>query len=185
MSELQPNGIYIMLFLRSDVPERDNFHWALYHHHDPETATGGGGGGHKYHIKGSKDSWLADHGHTQGVLKAFLLVGLFHICTVPAGLETHVDTTLRQYDGVLNDDPAITCRVWLLRVLAKLQEPVSVKGNAGCRILSADMARLEREALDFGNLHAQSAIENLQPRPIGRSEVLGEDGSGGVAVELG
>jgi len=160
---LQENGIYILLFLRSDQPVNDDFHWALYHHYNDTL------GGKKYHITGSVGTWTAGHVSTIGVVKSFLLVGLFHICTVLAGFEAHVDTQIRQYDEALNPDPTITCRVWLFRVLAKLKEPVS-----GHKIIDADLDQLEREVKDFGNLHAMSAVFNEQPRPIGSSGKLHE-----------
>ncbi|KAF2759039.1 hypothetical protein EJ05DRAFT_537401 [Pseudovirgaria hyperparasitica] len=162
LSDLQSNGIYVILFLRDDQPDPDNFHWGLYHHHNADS------GGWKYHIKGRTGYWHADHGHTKGVFKSFLLIGLFHICTIPPGWEAHVDAVMRQYDGVLNNNPATSCSAWLFWVLAQLQKPVN-----GYRILSADLGYLEREIKDFGNMHSRSAVANNQPRPIGRSVYAG------------
>lgn len=164
----QENGLYILLFPRSDPPIPDDFHWALYHHHSHVS------GGKKYHITGRPGAWLASHETTQGVLKSSLLVGLFQIGTLPAGAETYFDGQMRQFDGVLNEDLGVTCRVWLFRVLGTLLGG-PVDGGGGKFLFDADdLEKMEREVKDFGNLYALDAVYNKQPRPVVRSGRLEE-----------
>lgn len=97
-------------------------------------------------------------------MKSFLLVGLFQIADVPAGLEDYVDGTFKTYDGELNH-PDISCRVWVWRVLALLRKPVPV--DDGVTVFKCDDAEaLEREVMGWGNAHADGASKNIQPRPI-------------------
>ena len=59
--DLQPRGLYILLFARGDNADaKDDFHWALYLHQDKSN------GGRKFHITGSAGKWLAEHGVTKG-----------------------------------------------------------------------------------------------------------------------
>ena len=158
IKDLQTGGLYVVLFIRADSPVKDDFHWALYLHQISNN------GGSKYHIKNQGSGWITDHGMTSGIFKEFLLVGLFHIATVRDGLRSHVNLILRTYDTSLNT-PGISCRVWLLWVLALLQQPIN-----GCLILKCtDLDILEAEIKAWGNDHAISAAENKQPRPIGVS----------------
>lgn len=160
-SRLEPGGLYILLFIRQDPPIKDNFHWALYLHEDDLS------GGTKYHVKEQGSGWITDHGRTTGVLKEFLLAGLFLIARVPRELEGHVDEQLRTYDTSINTDiPGIKCRVWLLWVLKLLQKPA----DNGCPILKCDdLDALEAEVKEWGNAHAASAAGNVQPRPVDTS----------------
>lgn len=159
-TSLEPGGLYILLYIRHDPPIKDNFHWALYLHEDHLT------GGTKYHVREQGSGWIIGHGPITEVLQEFLLVGLFQIATVPKGLEGHVDEKLRTYDASLNTAiPGITCRVWLLWVLALLQKPIN-----GWTVLKCDnLDELEAEAKEWGNLHAASAAGNVQPRPVDKS----------------
>ncbi|EFW17721.1 conserved hypothetical protein [Coccidioides posadasii str. Silveira] len=143
-------------------PVQNNFHWGLYFHRHPDT------GGTKYHIKQQGSGWIADHGPTAGVFKSFLLVGLFRIADVPAGWEGHLDHTIRTYDSQLNT-PGVTCRVWVLWVLALLQKPIN-----GQIILKCDnLAALENEVKSWGNANAMGAANNVQPRPVAASTLCG------------
>ncbi|RAH80679.1 hypothetical protein BO86DRAFT_121756 [Aspergillus japonicus CBS 114.51] len=161
-SDLKVNGLYILLFIRSHPPVSNNFHWGLYFHRNPDT------GGTKYHIKQQGSGWIAAHGPTAGVFKSFLLVGLFRIADIPAGLESHLDKTMKAYDNRLNS-PGITCRVWVLWVLALLQKPISGKVILRCDNLHS----LEAEAKDWGNANAAGAARNDQPRPLATSTLCG------------
>ncbi|GIK04001.1 hypothetical protein Aspvir_008076 [Aspergillus viridinutans] len=162
LSDLKVNGLYIILFIRNSPPIPNDFHWALYFHRHPDS------GGTKYHVKQQGSGWIPDHGHTAGVLKSFLLVGLFRIADVPAGWEGHLDRTITTYDSQLNT-LAITCRVWLLRVLALLQKPIDGKVILKCDSLVA----LENEVKNWGNANAMGAHNNDQPRPIAASSLCG------------
>ncbi|UDD60070.1 hypothetical protein AFCA_007499 [Aspergillus flavus] len=68
---LTPNSFYIALYIRTDPPIPDNFHWALYLHHH-ETGT-------KYHITNESTGWIAAHAPESAILNSFLLVGLIRI----------------------------------------------------------------------------------------------------------
>ncbi|KAI1908414.1 vesicle coat component [Ophidiomyces ophidiicola] len=97
-------------------------------------------------------------------MKSFLLVGLFQIADIPAGLEEHVDRTMKTFDARLNDIPT-TCRVWMFWVLELLQRPENGQTVLRCESLE----RLEREIKDWGNSNAMSAAGNEQPRPVAAS----------------
>lgn len=162
LADLKVNGLYIILFIRNDPPVPNDFHWGLYFHRHRRT------GGTKYHVKQQGSGWITDHGPTAGVFKSFLLVGLFRIADVPAGWEGHLDQTLRTYDSQLNT-PGMTCRVWLLRVLALLQKPIDGKIILKC----GDLVALETEVKNWGNANAMSARDNDQPRPVAASSLCG------------
>ncbi|KAI1976583.1 hypothetical protein LOZ53_003126 [Ophidiomyces ophidiicola] len=163
LDNLSVNGLYIILFIRDHPPAPNDFHWGLYFHQNPST------GGRKYHIKQQGGGWIADHGPTAGVFKSFLLVGLFKIANVPEGFENYLDQTLRTHDNQLNTLSGVTCRIWLLRVLALLQKPANGQQILKCSNLEA----LEAEAKDWGNSHAITAMNNVQPRPVGASALCG------------
>ena len=161
LETLQLNGLYVLLFIRDQPPLQNDFHWGLYIHQHPKF------GGNKYHIKQFGDGWITDHGTTSGVFKSFLLVGLFQIAKVPSGWEGLADDMIRTYDQQLNDLVGITCRTWVLRVLAALQKPANGHSILQCNDLNA----LEQEIFAFGNANATSAANNVQPRPVGASSL--------------
>lgn len=101
-------------------------------------------------------------------MMSFLLVGLFQIADVPVGLENYVDSVFRTYDEELND-PEITCRIWIWRVLELLRKPVDGVMLFKCE----DTGALERELIEWGNAHADGASKNVQPRPIQVSGLCG------------
>ncbi|KAF1941730.1 hypothetical protein EJ02DRAFT_444544 [Clathrospora elynae] len=149
LSNLQPNGLYVILFLRTLPHTPNNFHWGLYLHHDATQ------GGIKYHIKQQGSGWIADHGKTASVFKSFLLEG-------------HVNQQLQTYDLSLNSSPNTTCCVWLLWVLALLQKEAS-----GYKLLKcANLSALEAEIIAWGNENAASADQNRQPQPVAVSKYI-------------
>ncbi|KAF2463838.1 uncharacterized protein BDR25DRAFT_347000 [Lindgomyces ingoldianus] len=162
LESLQNNGLFVILFLRTSPHTTNNFHWGLYLHRF------GKRGGTKYHIKQQGAGWITDHGNTAGVFKSFLLVGLFQIATIRDGWEDYVDQQLRTYDSSLNNSPNITCRVWVLWVLALLQKEVN-----GYKLLKcADLSALEAEIMEWGNANAAAADANQQPRPVAVSKYI-------------
>jgi hypothetical protein len=162
LADLKDGGLYVLLFIRGDPPEKDNFHWALYLHKNAAS------GGTKYHIKTQGSGWIADHGPNSGVFKSFLLVGLFRIADVPAGLGGYVDQTLRTYDNQLNNS-GITCKVWVFRVLELLRR----KSNGYAVLKCNDFTALEREVKDWGNSETPGAARNEQPRALAASQICG------------
>lgn len=168
LSDLKDNSLYMAIYLRTDPHTLNNFHWALYLHLSPTT------GGIKYHIRNQGDGWMTDHGQTAGIKKEFLLVGLVRIADIPGEViaDGAVDNLMRTFDGDVNT-PGQTCRVWLFEVLKLLQQPV--RSSLGpVRVLKCDdVEALAAEVMAWGNQHAQSAIENAQPRPVGESRVAG------------
>ncbi|KAJ5690377.1 hypothetical protein N7462_004769 [Penicillium macrosclerotiorum] len=161
-SELQTNSLYVVLFIRNEPPQPNDFHWALYLHQDATM------GGKKYHIKTVGPGWIPDHGPCSKISKEFLLVGLFRIADVPPSYHTYLDETLRSYDDNLNT-PGNTCRIWVLSVLALLQQPANGATIFDCQ----DLPALQEEIFHWGNAHAQSAAANKQPRPTGSSALCG------------
>lgn len=150
-------GIYIALFVRDQPPRPNDFHWALYVHTEPKS-------GRKYHIKSLGAGWIVDHGPENGVLKTFLLVGLFHVATISPGKDTldWLDGIFRTYDTRLNT-PEITCRVWVLWILQLLKSDNILECD--------DLAALEREVFEFGNKYATDAADAKQPRPVETSKI--------------
>lgn len=155
---MDPNALYIALFIRDDPPKPNDYHWALYHHHINS--------GIKYHITNEGNGWIPGHGPESGtgILKAFLLVGLIQIATIPStsSAQETLDRVCRSYDGHLNDSENRTCRTWLLDVLRDLQEQMGVLNGV-------DIKSLEKEAMDWGNKYAFEACRNVQPRPVEKS----------------
>ncbi|OJI85453.1 hypothetical protein ASPTUDRAFT_145072 [Aspergillus tubingensis CBS 134.48] len=155
---MDPNALYIALFIRDDPPKPNDYHWALYHHRINS--------GIKYHITNEGNGWISGHGPESGtgILKAFLLVGLIQIATIPSttSAQETLDRVCRNYDGHLNDSENRTCRTWLLDVLRDLQEQMGV-------LHGVDIKSLEKEAMDWGNKYAFDACRNVQPRPVEKS----------------
>ncbi|KAK7541672.1 hypothetical protein BKA81DRAFT_79137 [Phyllosticta paracitricarpa] len=156
LEELKPQGLYVALYIRDDPPKPNDFHWALYLHEI------NGKGGTKYHVKGRQGRWMADHTETKGLLKEFLLVGLFQIAAVPDGLQRQVDEAFRSLDEKINEVD-VTCRTWVFRVLEILRQSEQ-------SLIQEDMDALETEVKEWGNQHSLSASKNEQPRPIGISK---------------
>lgn len=162
--QLKPNNIYIALYIRQDPPIPNDFHWALYLHLNPATSSGG----RKFHIRNQGQGWIVEHCSTAGIMKEFLLVGLIRIANIPFGSEAEVDKLLRSCDNRI-DLPETTCRVWLFWVLRELQKPL----NDGTIVLKCvDLNFLEKEILQWGNENANSASQNVQPRPVAESSVF-------------
>ncbi|KAJ5700922.1 hypothetical protein N7493_011968 [Penicillium malachiteum] len=162
LETLDTNSLYVLLFIRDHPPKPNDFHWAYYFHRDTKR------GGTKYHVRGVGGGWIPAHEDTHAVMKEFLLVGLFKIADISPKHEEKIDPIMRTFDGQLNR-PEITCRVWLLWVLDILQHT-----DDGDRIVKCDTLNdLEAEIKDWGNQHAMSAANNVQPRPAGASLICG------------
>ncbi len=149
LSDLHDGGLYVNLYVREPEVDPDNFHWALYFHHNEVF------GGTKYNVKQQGPGWIAEHGVTKGALKSLFVVGLFRIANVPSEMEERTKALICQEDGKLNDIPGITCKVWLLRGLERLQ----ANGILKC----GDLVALEEEVKGWGNGHQQSAIDAEKP----------------------
>ncbi|THW08276.1 hypothetical protein D6D23_05232 [Aureobasidium pullulans] len=160
---LEPNGLYVLLFIRDDPPKVNDFHWGLYLHSNSDT------GGMKYHIRNSGGGWLPDYAIAGDVLKSFLLVGLFQIARIPAGATNDVDIIFKTYDQQLNQLPGLTCRTWVFDVLKLLQKP----WNGGVLLKCTDIVALEQEIMAWGNSNAFGASRNKQPRPVSASKLCG------------
>ncbi|PLN78864.1 hypothetical protein BDW42DRAFT_187091 [Aspergillus taichungensis] len=84
------NALYLVLWIRSDPPRPNDFHWGYYFH---KSSTGGT----KYHIR-----------------------NLGEIERVPQAKHSQLDQVMRSHDGDVNSIPSVTCRVWLFTILQKL-----------------------------------------------------------------
>lgn len=156
LSSLTPNSLHIILYLRSDPPLPNDFHWAFYLHKDTTAA------GVKYHVRGIGDGWIPGHEATAAILTETFLCVIIQIAGIPRCAHKRVDEIMRSYDQTLNAMPGITCRVWLLRVVGMLVE----EGFVHC-----DVGALEKDCFEFGNEHSLSASVNEQPRPVVKSSV--------------
>lgn len=155
LAQLPLNSLYVVLYIRSDPPRSNDFHWAYYLH----TASRGGT---KFHVRNIGAGWISGHGQTCGIFKSAFLCVLIHITTIPHEKLDLVDQIMRSHDSNLNSMPNITCRVWLMTVLKDLIE------NELVRCINS--VELQQECFDFGNEHSSSAAINEQPRPVVKSK---------------
>ncbi|PYH44047.1 uncharacterized protein BP01DRAFT_87927 [Aspergillus saccharolyticus JOP 1030-1] len=151
LARISPNTLYIALWIRSDPPQADDFHWGYYFHTDSS-------GGIQYHVKGLNAGWITDHGREGGIFKSNFLCVLIQIATIPAVKHRQLDQIMRSRDADLNSIPNVTCRVWLTTILGQMIE----HGLVRCSRVDA----LERECKDFGNQYSGGAQRNEQPRPV-------------------
>lgn len=156
LARLPLNTLYTVLYIRSDPPNANDFHWGYYFHAQPK-------GGTKYHIKNLGGGWITDHGPTGGVFKSNFLCVLVQIATVPQTIHVQLDQIMRTYDANVNSIPGVSCRVWLLTILQKLIQ----NGIVRC----SNIVQLQQECLAIGNQHSAAAAQNTQPRPVVRSRV--------------
>ena len=151
LARLPLNALYIVLYIRSDPPRPNDFHWGYYFHTSPR-------GGLKYHMRNLGGGWIPDHGTTGGVFKSNFLCVLIQIANVPLAKHSLLDQIMRSHDGDVNSIPGVTCRVWLMAILQKLIQ----HGIVHCSNVDA----LQQECMVFGNQYSAGAAMNTQPRPV-------------------
>ncbi|KAI1946970.1 hypothetical protein LOZ12_002527 [Ophidiomyces ophidiicola] len=156
LARLPLNMLYIALYIRSDPPNANDFHWGYYLHRQPT-------GGTKYHIKNLGAGWITDHGPTGGVFKSNFLYVLVQIANVPQARHVQLDQIMRMHDNQVNSIPNVTCRVWVLTILQELIQ----HGIVRC----SNILALQQECLEIGNQHRAAAAQNNQPRPVVCSSV--------------
>lgn len=156
LTRLQLNTLYIVLYIRSDPPELNDFHWGYYFHENPQ-------GGLKYHMRSLGGGWIPDHGKTGGVFKSNFLCVLIQIASVPQAKHSQLDQIMISRDGDVNSIPGVTCRVWLMAILQRLIQHEIVR----CSSVDA----LIQECMSTGNQHSAAAAKNNQPRPVVRSRL--------------
>ncbi|KAJ5787021.1 hypothetical protein N7457_002011 [Penicillium paradoxum] len=158
LARLTQGTLHISLYIRSDPPLPNDFHWAFYLHKGTNSIPGG----IKYHVRGIGGGWIPGHEATTGIFAENFLCVTIQIATIPQSAHERVGEIMKSYDESLNSMPGITCRVWLLQVLRNLVE----EGFVHC-----DVEELERDCLELGNQHSISASANEQPRPVVVSRV--------------
>lgn len=151
LAALPQRKLHVVLYIRSDPPIANDFHWAFYYHNFED-------GGTKYHMTNIGPGWIADHGTTRGVFKSNFLCVIIEIGGIPAAQEGTLDQIMRSHDDSANDAPGFTCRVWVLTIITRLIQA----GLLRCE----DLAALEQECFDFGNACMVLAARNDQPRPV-------------------
>ncbi|KMU85036.1 hypothetical protein CIHG_02819 [Coccidioides immitis H538.4] len=62
LARLPLNTLFIVLYIRSDPPQSNDFHWGYYFHTSAQ-------GGLKYHMRNLGGGWIPDHGPTGGVFQ--------------------------------------------------------------------------------------------------------------------
>lgn len=159
LAGLPPNTLYIALYLRSDPPTKNDFHWALYLHK-------GATGGTKYQVENPYNGYMPNHSHTGNIFKDNFLCVLIRLATIPEEVQEQFDQIVRSHDEEIQSIPGVTCRVWLLLVIGELAQ----HGILHCDSVKA----LESECMEKGNLHSASAAENEQPRPVVESQCAGD-----------
>jgi hypothetical protein len=155
LASLPLYALYIGLWIRSDPPRPNDFHWGFYLH----TSTTSG---MKYHVSSLTGGWIPEHG-PNSVLKSNFFCVLIQIASVPETSLAQLDLIMRLHDGDVNGIPGVTCRVWLMMILEKLVQSGIVRYGT--------LQALEDECMDFGNEHSASAAVNDQPRPVVKSGV--------------
>lgn len=158
LRSLPINTLYIGLWIRSDPPLPDDFHWAYYLHTTSQR-------GMKYHITNTNNNiWTVQHGAESGITKSLFLCCLIRIAKVPVEEHARLDSTMRSYDANLEAIPGVTCRVWLLHVLQSLI-------NDGLVRCSGTVDAVEAECKTIGNEYSVEAAMNKQPRPVACSAI--------------
>ncbi|KAJ5492700.1 hypothetical protein N7539_001446 [Penicillium diatomitis] len=156
LAALPLNALFIVLWIRSDPPRPNDFHWGYYFHTNSQ-------GGVKYHMRNIGGGWMPDHGPTGGVFKSNFLCVLIQVGTIPEAARNTLDQTMRSHDGDVNTIPGVTCRVWVLTIFRRLMQ----YGIVRC----SDIGGLERECMTLGNQYSPGAAINQQPRPVVRSSL--------------
>jgi hypothetical protein len=144
------NTLHIALYIRSDPPVSNDFHWAFYDHSTRD----------KYHIRGINDSWIPAHESVANILSDNYLCVLIEIATLGSDVHERMDQIMKSFDSTLNLVSGITCRTWLMMVLHML---------VGSGLVNLDVEEVERECYDFGNGFSLAASLNVQPRPVVKS----------------
>lgn len=150
-SALPQRKLYILLYIRSDPPISNDFHWGFYYHKSAA-------GGTKYHMRNLGAGWIAEHGSNGGVFKSQLLCVLVEIGSIPSDKEGTLDQIMRSVDGSANTIPGLTCRVWVFTILPLLIQAGLLRCN--------DLAGLQQECFNYGNSEMTSAASNEQPRSV-------------------
>ncbi|KAJ9400228.1 hypothetical protein DTO282F9_2998 [Paecilomyces variotii] len=156
LAQLPVDTLYIILYIRSDPPQPNDFHWGYYFHTSPR-------GGVKHHIRNLGGGWIPDHVSTHGVFKSNFLCALVRIATVPKANHSRLDQIMKSRDGDVNAIPGVTCRVWVMTILQTLIQ----NGIIRCSNVDA----LQQECMEFGNEYSAGAAKNDQPRPVVESRL--------------
>lgn len=151
LAKLPLNTLYIVLYIRQDPPEPNDFHWSYYFHTSSK-------GGLKYHMKNLGSGWISDHGPSSGVFKSNFLCVLIQIGVVTEVNHGLIDQTMKSLDEDANHIPGFTCYMWALRIL---QEFIP-QGLVRC----SSVEGFKEECLAFGNKYSPGAANNDQPRPV-------------------
>lgn len=151
LAKLPLNTLYIVLYIRQDPPEPNDFHWSYYFHTSSK-------GGLKYHMKNLGSGWISDHGPSSGVFKSNFLCVLIQIGVVPEVNHGLIDQIMKSLDEYANHIPGFTCHMWALRILQKFIR----HGLVQC----SSVEGFKEECLAFGNKYSPGAANNDQPRPV-------------------
>lgn len=170
LSLLLPNALYIALYIRSDPPNANDFHWAFYHHHHHHNSQGGT----KHDAENHSGGWQVQHAPTGCIFKTLFLCVLIHIADIPDSRTAELETVLRERDADVNDIDAVTCRVWLKGVLERLEQEGIVRCEGRGQRLGLGLGlgdQVQEEAFAIGNGFMDDAARNVQPRPVVKSRV--------------
>ncbi|KGO46050.1 hypothetical protein PEX1_047630 [Penicillium expansum] len=94
LAGLPPSTLHISLYIRSDPPLPNDFHWAFYLHKGTSSTPGG----NKYHARGIGGGWIAGHEVTTGIFTENFLCVIIQIATIPPSVHERVDKIMRSYD---------------------------------------------------------------------------------------
>ncbi|KAJ5321977.1 hypothetical protein MYU51_002665 [Penicillium brevicompactum] len=152
---LTPGALHVVLYIRSDTPVPNDFHWALYLHT-------GNPGGHQYHVRARNGSLEPAHETILNIMAGHFLCILIEVATLHQDKVTYgrVDQIMKSFDATLNLVSGLNCRTWVLMVLHML---------VGAEMVHLNIELLEKECLDFGNGFSIAASLDVQPRPVVKS----------------
>lgn len=167
---LTSNSLFIVLYIRADPPNANDFHWSFYHHHElsPHAKVAGGT---KHEAVNQNLRWYVEHTFTGCIFKTVFLCVVIQIADIADARVREMEAIMHERDEDLNEIEGVTCRIWLKHTLKKLVQAgvVECRGDLAGRDLE-DV--VEEEMFAIGNMFMDDAARNIQPRPMTKSKTF-------------
>ncbi|KAL1973232.1 hypothetical protein VTN31DRAFT_5867 [Thermomyces dupontii] len=148
LTQLPLCPLYIVLYIQSDPPVANDFHWSFYHHLNLTE-------GVEYQVRNVGDGWITDHGWRSCICKQQFLCVLVQIGIVPEKRRDQLDEIMRMHDAKANEIPGVTYRVWLFTILEEPMKAGLVQFDNVCSKIASILG-----------MSMLSAAANDQPRPV-------------------
>lgn len=170
---LVPNSLYIALYIRTDPPTANDFHWAFYHRSQQQQPSPNAkvAGGTKHEAVNNPQWWCVQHTSTGCLFKTAFLCVVIQIAEIAEARVPEMEAIMRERDDDVNEIEGVTCRVWLKGTLDRLVRDgvVECRGDLGGRDLG-DV--VQEEVFAIGNEFMDDAARNVQPRPMVKSKIF-------------